>query len=77
MQKTARDRQSAINDAGHVIGQDHHRAKLSDHDCWLMCELRTEGMAYAEIARKFECSIAQAWYICNGQRRAHTAHGQR
>lgn len=70
-------RLTATNDGGHVIGEDHHRAKLSDHDCWLMCELRSEGLHYAEIARKFECSISQAFYICNGLRRAHTATGQR
>jgi hypothetical protein len=22
----------AVNDRGHVVGQDHHRAKLTDHD---------------------------------------------
>lgn len=42
-----------------------------------MCELRAEGLEYAEIAKKFEISTTQAYYICNGLRRAHTATGQR
>jgi hypothetical protein len=74
-QKTARG--SATNDGGHVVGQDHHRAKLSDHDVWLIHELRDGGMQYAEIAAKFEISKTQVCYICLGQRRAHTATGQR
>jgi DNA-binding Lrp family transcriptional regulator len=41
-----------------VRGEKHHRAKLSDEDVKLMRELRKRyGMTYAEIGRKFECSL--------------------
>ncbi len=66
-----------VNDQGRVIGQDHHRAKLSDEDCRLICELRAEGLEYAEIAKKFDVSTTLVCYICNGQRRTQVATGQR
>lgn len=67
----------SVNERGHVVGQDHHRAKLSDHDIDLIVELREDGMGYAEIAAKFEISKGMAHDYCNGRRRLHTATGQR
>lgn len=67
----------SVNDAGHVIGQDHHRAKLSNHDVYLILELRDEGMAYSLIAAKFETSKATIADICKGRRRAQSAVGQK
>lgn len=72
---TARAR--ATNDAGRVIGQDHHRARLNDHDVWLIHELRAEGVACRVIAEKFEVSIDTVKSIASGRRRAQTATGQR
>ncbi len=66
-----------VNDDGHVIGEDHHRAKLTDHDVWLILELRDEGMTYATIAKKFETSKGTVHDICSGRRRQYLAVGQR
>lgn len=70
-------RVASVNDAGHVIGQDHHRARLTDHDVDLMRELRDDGMTLSEIASKFECSKTQVSDICAHKRRGHTTTGQK
>jgi|APSaa5957512576_1039674.scaffolds.fasta_scaffold312101_2 hypothetical protein len=53
------------NARGWLIGDDHPRAKLTDHDVCLMRELREGGMVYREIAEKFECSLWTARDIVN------------
>lgn len=68
---------SATNDAGHVIGEDHHRATLSDHDIWLIHELRAAGVKRREIAEKMECSFYTVCEILAGRRRTQIATGQR
>jgi transposase len=75
MQKIARS--LATNDDGHVVGEDHHRAKLTDHEIWLIHELRAEGMRRREIAEKFEVSVYTIIEILSGRRRAHSATGQK
>ena len=55
-------------------GQLHHRAKLTDHDVELIRELHEGGMAYAEIARKFEVSRSLVGRICRFERRVKCAH---
>ena len=67
----------AVNDRGHVIGQDHHRAILSDHDIWLIHSLRAEKLTYKTIAQKMECSVSTVESICLGRRRAQIATGQK
>lgn len=67
----------SVNESGHVVGQDHHRAKFTDHDIWLMRELRDEGMTLRLIAEKFETSKGTVHDICAGRRRGHTGTGQR
>lgn len=37
--KRAKNRMLALNDRGYVIGEQHHRAKLSDHDIELILSL--------------------------------------
>lgn len=64
-----RKRSVGVNDRGHVVGEDHHRAQLTDHEIDLMRELRAEGMSIAVLADKFDCSRASASYICAGKRR--------
>jgi hypothetical protein len=76
VQKIAR-RLAAINDSGHVVGQDHHRAKLTDHDIWLIHELRAEGIKRREIAIKFEISFYTVCEILAGRRRGQVATGQK
>ena len=73
----AGDRVCAVNDAGHVIGGDHHRAKLTDHDVDLILELRDGGLPYRLIAAKFEVSKAAIADICKGRRRSQTPVGQK
>lgn len=64
-------RARGTNDAGHVVGERHHRAVHSDHDCYLMRELRDEGMGLKEIAIKFETSKGTVHDIVTGRRRGH------
>lgn len=66
-----------VNDSGRVVGEGHHRAKLSDHDCWLICDLKGEGLSYRQIAVKFDVSRETIVDICKGRRRGQTATGQR
>lgn len=73
MQKKAR----STNDRGHVVGEDHHRARFTDHEVWLMRELRAAGLTYPAIAEKFESNKWTVMRICLGQRRGHLVTGQR
>ena len=66
-----------VNCAGQVIGQDHHRARLTDADVDMIVELRAEGLTYPQIAEKFEISKGQAHDYCTGRRRSQIASGQR
>ena len=64
-----------VNDQGKRIGQDHHRAKLTDSDIDLIFELRDAGLSYLEIAGKFddiEGGISRSTIrdIIKGRRRA-------
>ena len=63
---------TAINEYGQRIGQDHQRAVLSDAEVELMRQLAEEGMAYSELARKFEVSKWTVGRICRYERRAQT-----
>jgi transposase len=70
-------RRVSVNDRGHVVGQDHHRAKFSNHDIDLMIELHADGMSYLQIAIKFETSKFTVRDYVKGRRRGHTAVGQK
>lgn len=65
MRKTAERRK--------VVGERHHRAKFSDHEVYLMRELRDEGMKLSEIAEKFETAKSTVSDICSGRRRSQYA----
>jgi hypothetical protein len=43
-----------VNDQGRRIGQDHHRAKLTDVDVDQIFMLREYGLSYSQIAGKFD-----------------------
>lgn len=47
-------------------GQDHHKAKLTDHEVDLVLELRSEGWLLREIADKMETPITTISDICKG-----------
>lgn len=64
----------AINDQGYRIGEDHPKAKLTNHEVDLIIELREElGYSYQEIADKFEVSKSQVRNIIKGLKRGQIA----
>ena len=67
----------AVNDSGNVVGEDHWRAKLSDHDVFLIHELRAAGIRRRVIAEKMECSFYTVCEILAGRRRTMIATGQK
>ena len=50
-------------------GEDHFKAKISDHDCELIRALREDGMAWSLIAEKFEVPKRTVRDICAFKRR--------
>ena len=66
-----------INDEGRRVGQDHHRARLTDADVDLIHALKVDGMQCTVIAQKFDCSVHSVYSICQGRRRIAIATGQR
>lgn len=54
--KRARARKP-VNDRGRPIGEQHHRAKLSDADIDLINYLIEEGLSDQEIAAKFDDGV--------------------
>lgn len=43
-----------VNEKGKRIGEDHHRAKLTDADIDLVFYLHEAGLSYRQIAEKFD-----------------------
>jgi hypothetical protein len=72
MSKTA-NRARAVNERGLVIGEDHPRAVLTDHEVDLVLELRADGLSFGLIAEKMEVSKSCIARICWGTRRAQYA----
>lgn len=44
----------ALNERGCRIGEDHHRAKLTNADITQIFELHEAGLSYKQIADKFD-----------------------
>lgn len=70
----------AVNACGIHLGEDHHRATLSDHDVELIRELAdpTDGarpLSHRQIADKFGISRGTVGDIVNFRRRATTPSG--
>ena len=61
----------AVNESGHVVGETHPRAILSDHEVDLMLQLRDEGYSLSWLAAKFEVSKACTQHVCSGKTRSH------
>lgn len=61
----------AVNERGHVVGQSHPRAVLTDHEVELLLELRDEGYSLGWLARKFEVSKGCVQGIVSGRNRSH------
>jgi len=66
-----------VNSCGYVIGQDHHRARLTDGEVDQIIELRAIGCTWRDIADKFGISKGQAHDYGTGRRRGQVATGQR
>lgn len=60
----------ALNTKGFRVGEDHQRAKLTDHEVDLIRSLHREGLTYKTIAEKFEISARMVGAICRYERRA-------
>lgn len=59
-----------LNDDGRRVGQDHHRARFTDHEVELMRQMRDSNMSFYRIARIMECGESTVRDICNHRRRA-------
>jgi hypothetical protein len=76
--RPTRPRAVWVNDHGHTIGQDHHRARLTDRKVDELHELRAGGcMSYAQLAKQFGISKSHAYRIVKGKCRGQFAVNQR
>ena len=57
----------AFNPEGRRIGQEHPRAKFTDHEVELAIWLKGEGYSLAEISRKMEIPKSTICRWINGQ----------
>lgn len=62
----------AVNARGQVIGEDHPKAVLTDHEVGLLIELRDEAFSYGRLSAIFEVSKSCVFRICTGKSRAQT-----
>jgi len=69
--KSAKKRMVAVNERGHVVGQDHPRAVLTNHDVDLVFELREQGLSIGNIAKAMEVSKGCIAHILAGRTRGH------
>lgn len=72
-----RKRSVSVNDRGHTVGEEHHRARLTDHDIELVRALRAEGMGIVAIAAKFEVAFSTVAKYCRGTLRGQLGTGQK
>lgn len=66
-------RMIGVSDMGHPVGEDHHRARLTNAEVDQMRDMRDAGMMYKDIARHFGVPITTVASICLWQRRVATA----
>lgn len=71
-----------VNSKGQTIGEDRHRAKLTDADIDMIFALREAGLSMQKIAGKFDdieggISTSHICRVLNGDRRAQSPAGQR
>lgn len=67
----AKKRLVAVNERGHVVGESHGRAVLTDHDVDLVFALREDGMSIGKIAKAMEVSKGCIQHILEGRNRSH------
>jgi|GEM_PF-2538808 len=61
-----------VTNRGYVLGEHHHRAKLTDDDVRLILALRAEGVPQKIVAEKFDCSRRTVRDIEAGRKRSGT-----
>lgn len=66
---------ASVNERGYRIGEDHHRAKITNHEVDLILALNSAGFGYKRIAQKFDISFGTVRDIIKGRRRAQTVAG--
>jgi DNA-binding NarL/FixJ family response regulator len=66
----AKNRRLTVNEAGHLIGESHPRAVLTDHEVDLLLELLAEGLSQARVALAMEVSRRTVRDIASGRTRA-------
>lgn len=65
-----------VNETGHIIGENHHGAKLTDRQVELMLLLREEfGLSYKTLAWIFNTSRWTVQSVCLYRRRSCTPMG--
>lgn len=65
----------AIGDKGARVGEDHGRARLTNHEVDLIRALHAAGMGYRKLAKKFEVSRTTVADIVKNRRRTTTPVG--
>ena len=65
----------SVNERGYRIGEDHQRAKITNHEVDLILELNMAGFGYKRIAQKFDIGVRTVRDIIHGKRRAQTVAG--
>ena len=63
----------AVNEKGYRLGEDHQRAKLTNHEVECIRRLHADGMDYQMIAEKYEVSKTLIARICRFEIRATAA----
>lgn len=61
------------NEHGCRIGEDHQKAKYSDHEVGLVIQLREDALSYDKIGVIMEMPKSTVRDICVGRCRAQTA----
>lgn len=59
-----------VGEYGRRCGEDHGRAKLTDHEVELVRQLKEGGMSAAEIAEKMEITVRYVYILATFARRA-------
>jgi len=59
----------AINDLGYRIGQDHHKAKYTNHEVEQVFILKQKGHGYKNISKIMDMPVRTVRSILNGSRR--------
>lgn len=64
----------AVNESGLPIGEDHPKARYTNHEIELVLQMRDQGASYGEIAQKMEMPKSTVQAICSGRSRCQTPY---